>query len=131
MKPHTKHILIALAIGVGVYVVWEMIQAAISGVEDVGSILMAPFNAIGSAVASVGSTASAITAAASSVNAGNTAAAQVTAMNNSQYAPGGSIYNSIAASQGTAAANAAWQTVQNNQATQASQTVTLDPLTWF
>lgn len=127
----TKHVLVALGIGVGIFIVYEMYKAISAGVSAVGDILMAPFNAISNAVSAAGSTASAVTNAAASVSAGNNAAAQIAAMNNADYAPGGSVYNQIASTQGTAAANAAWQTVQNNQASQASQTVTWDPLTWF
>jgi hypothetical protein len=131
MKPETKHILIALGIGVGAFVLYEMYKAISAGATAIGDILLAPWTAITGALAAAGSAASSVTATVANVSAGNAAATQIASMNNADYAPGGSVYNSIASTQGAAAANAAWQTVQNNQAVQASQTVTLDPLTWF
>lgn len=124
MKTQTKHILAAAGIAVAVYVVYEIWKAFKAGITDIGDLIAAPFTALSGAVSSVTSTVQ-------NVSAGNAAAAQITTMNNSDYAPGGSIYNQIAATQGTAAANQAWQTVQANQAAQQAQTVTLDPLTWF
>jgi hypothetical protein len=131
MKPATKHILIALGIGAGVFVVYEMYKAISAGVTAAEDILLAPWNALKSVWSGVSGAASAVSSTVANVSAGNAAATQISALNNSQYAPGGTIYNQIQATQGTAAADAAWQTVQNNQAVQASQTVTWDPLTWF
>lgn len=108
-----------------------MIKAVKAGVTAIGDIILAPWTAVTSVWSGISAGASAVSSTVTNVAAGNSAAAQITALNNSQYAPGGSIYASIAATQGQAAADAAWQTVQNNQATQASQTVTWDPLTWF
>lgn len=127
----SKHIFLALAIGAVAFVLWEMIKVWRTSTAGLDAILMAPWNALSSAWSTVTGAASSISQTASNVSAGNAAAAQVNAMNNSDYAPGGTIYNQIAATQGTAAANQAWQTVQNNQATEASQTVTLNPLSWI
>lgn len=44
--------------------------------------------------------------------------AQLSALNAQDYAPGGQIYTQIANTQGTAAANATWNQVQQNQAGQ-------------
>ncbi|HEX3626698.1 MAG TPA: hypothetical protein VH280_14895 [Verrucomicrobiae bacterium] len=131
MKTQTKHILLALGIGAGVFVLYEMYKAVNAGVTAIGDVLMAPFNAARAVWNGVSSAASSVTSTVANVAAGNAAEAQLNAMNNSDYAPGGTIYNEIAASQGPAAANQAWQTVQNNQATQASQDVTWNPLSWI
>lgn len=131
MKPHTKHILIALGVAVAAFILYEMYKAISAGATAIGDIIMAPWNAITGAVSGLSAGASAVAATVTNVQAGNSAAAQITQLDNSQYAPGGTIYNQIASTQGQAAADAAWQTVQNNQAVQTSQTVTWDPLTWF
>lgn len=134
MKPTTKHILVALGIAAGVFIVYEMYKVISAGVTAVSDIFMAPWNALktvwSAASGAVAGAVSPITSTVANVSAGNAAAATIAALNN-QYAPGGSIYNQIQASRGTAAADQAWQTVQNNQAVQTSQTVTWDPLTWF
>lgn len=48
--------------------------------------------------------------------------AQLAAINNNTYAPGGTTYNSIKATQGQAAADAAWAKVQADQSNQEQQT---------
>jgi hypothetical protein len=130
-----SHILIALLIGVGVYFAVEIWKAYQAGVTAISDLLMAPFtalsNAVGSVTSQVSSTASAISNASASVPAGNAAEAQITTANASAYAPGGTIYNQIEASQGQAAADAAWATVQSHQAVQASQDVSSNPLSWL
>lgn len=131
MKPATKHILVAAGIGAGAYVVIEIWKAWQAGVTAIGDLIAAPFTALSSAVSSATSAVSSAAATVQNVSAGNAAAAQITTMNNSDYAPGGTIYNQIAATQGQAAADAAWATVQQNQTAQASQAVTINPLTWF
>lgn len=133
-KQHEK-VMIALGVAIAAYIVYTIYQAIAKGVTDLASLAMAPFTAIANeaaaVTASITGTTSAISQAAAANAAGNAAAAQITTLNNNQYAPGGTIYNQIAATQGTAAANAAYQTEQQNQAVQASQTVTANPLTWF
>lgn len=54
--------------------------------------------------------------------------AQLNALNQQDYAPGGQIYNSIAAVNGTDAANAAYQQVQDNAAKSASNGTVLNQL---
>src|ERR1700722_9563488 len=126
-KNTAEHILIALAIAGAVYVLYQMYQAYQAGKKDIVSLLSAPWNAIVSAWNGISSAASSaagvvaspITSAVATVQnvaAGNAAANQITSMNNSAYAPGGATYNYILATQGQAAADAAWQTVQNQQA---------------
>jgi hypothetical protein len=51
--------------------------------------------------------------------------AQLQTLNNAQYAPGGTIYNKIAATQGTQAADAAWKNVQNDDASSAANTANI------
>lgn len=142
MKPGTKHLLIALGIAAAVFILWEMYKVWKAGATAVSDILNAPLNAIKAAWSGISSaassTASAVTspittlaATVQNVSAGNAAANQITAMNSSAYAPGGVTYNYIAATQGQAAADAAWQSVQNHQATENSQSVTWNPLTWL
>lgn len=135
MSKETKHILIALGIGVAAYFVYQIYQAVQNGVTGFTNLLMAPFTALqsafNSAAASVSSTASLIANTPANVAAGNAAAAQITTVNDSAYAPGGTEYNQIAATQGQAAADAAWATVQSHQAVQASQDVDANPLTWL
>ena len=119
-----------------------MYKAYTSAKNDLSSILNAPLNALKAAWSGISSAASSVTDAVTSplssavatvqnVSAGNAAANQITAMNSSAYAPGGVTYNYIAATQGQAAADAAWQTVQNQPATEDSQAVTWNPLTWL
>lgn len=135
MKPETKHVLIALAIGIAAYFVYQIYQAIQNGVTGFQNLLMAPFNALSSAfssaASSVSSTVSLVANTPANVAAGNAAAAQITTANSSVYAPGGTEYNQIAATQGQAAADAAWATVQSHQAVQADQDMTANPLTWL
>ena len=54
--------------------------------------------------------------------------AQLNALNQADYSPGGSIYNSIAAVNGTAAADAALKQVQDNAASSAANGTVKDQL---
>lgn len=121
--------------GAGAYMLYQMYQAYQAGVTGLQNLLMAPFtalqNAFNSAASSVSSTASLIVNTPANVAAGNNAAAQITTANDQAYAPGGTIYNQIAATQGQSAADAAWATVQSHQAVQADQDVNDNPLTWL
>jgi hypothetical protein len=135
LKTQTKHILIALGVGFGAFVIYETYKAISAGISGVSDVLMAPFNSIsaawnGASSALTGAVSS-VTGTVANIQAGNAAETQINQMNNSDYAPGGSIYNQIAATQGTAAANQAWQTVQNNQQVSASQDLSWNPLSWI
>lgn len=132
MKPQTKHILIAALIGVAAYVLIEVWKAWQAGTRAIADLITAPFTALETVWSSASSAASSVAATVQNVSAGNAAAAQITTMNDSDYAPGGVIYNQIEAQQGQAAADQAWQTVQNQQAAEQAQAVSLlNPTTWF
>lgn len=138
MKPHTKHILIALGIGVGVFIVYEMYKAVSAGVTAASDILMAPWNAVkavwSGASGAASSAASAVSSAASTVANNYDIASQLPALTQTElqdaqaqgsvaasYQPGGTMYNTILATQGQAAATAAAQTAAQNAATEQQQ----------
>lgn len=125
IRQHEK-VFIALGAGIAAYIAYSIYRAIKNGVTDLKGLVTAPFTALSNEVNSVVNTVNP-----SNIAAGNAAAAQIAALNNSDYAPGGTIYNQIAATQGLAAANAAWQQVQQDNANSAAQNVTANPLTWF
>ncbi|MGH8023181.1 MAG: hypothetical protein ACRED1_06350 [Limisphaerales bacterium] len=131
MKPNIKHILIALGIGAGAFVLYEMYKAYQAGKTAISDLLAAPWNAVKAAWSGVSSAAS--SAAATVANNYNWATqlpsltqqeltdAQQQGSVAASYQPGGTIYNSILATQGQAAADAAAQTAAQNAATQQQQ----------
>lgn len=137
MKPQTKQILWAVGFAVVAWSVYAMYKAWTLG----ESIITAPFrylSAAGSAIASGAATVAGNAQAAASIPALATQSQQldqtIIANQNSDYAPGGRIYNEIAASQGIDAANASWTAVQQHQTTMQATTASfslLSPSTWF
>jgi hypothetical protein len=122
-----KHLLTIAVLGIGVYVIWEMYKAYSAGKRALTDILLAPWTALKAAW----STAS---AAASTVASNAAAAASLpgltqTELSNAQaqgsvaasYQPGGTMYNTILATQGQAAADAAAAAAAQNAATQLQQ----------
>jgi hypothetical protein len=129
MKPHTKHVLICIGLVVGAFIVWEIIKTVMAGVTDAESLIMAPWNGLKNLFSTVSGAADEVggdvSAAASLPGLADTSEeldSQLQTVNTNAYAPGGATYNQIQATQGTAAADAAWAKVQSNLSTQESQT---------
>jgi len=132
MKKHLPKILFVLFVGGILFAAWSIIRAVfVNGERTLKGILLAPFNAAEQVFAGVtalykkAGDATGVTAAASLPSLTSTETAlhdttQTTAFND--YAPGGRIYNNILQTQGQAAADAAWQSVQDHYATEAAQT---------
>ena len=137
MKKH-NHILTAVLIFAGVFVVYEMYKAVSAGATLASDILMAPLSAIKAvwtgASNAASSAASAVSNAASTVANNYNIASTLPALTQQElsdaqaqgsvaasYQPGGTIYNMIQSTQGTDAANAAAQTAANNAANQQQQ----------
>jgi hypothetical protein len=138
MKPGTKHLLIALGIAAGVFILWEMYKAWKAGVTAVSDILNAPLNAAKAAWAGISGAASAagsaISNAAGTVANNYAIASQLPALTQQEvadaqaqgsvaasYQPGGTIYNMILNTQGQAAADAAAATAGQHAADQLAQ----------
>ncbi|HXC34268.1 MAG TPA: hypothetical protein VNV43_00220 [Candidatus Acidoferrales bacterium] len=140
MKTQTKHnhLLTAILIFTGVFVVYEMYKVWNAGTAALSDILLAPINALKAVWTGVSNAASAAGSAVS--NAASTVAnnyaiastlpaltqqevsdAQAQGSVAASYQPGGTMYNTILATQGQAAADAAAQTAANNAATQQQQ----------
>jgi hypothetical protein len=131
-------ILIVLAIGGAAYALYAIYKAFIAGEKTISGLLMAPFTYASQAY-------DAVTGAASTV-AGNAAAAAslpglasqsasldstIISQGLADYAPGGRIYNQVAATSGTAAADANYAKVQGDYAAMQQQTSSWwNPLTW-
>lgn len=138
-----KHIFTILVLGVGVYALIEMYKAYKAGKTALSDILMAPWTVLQSwwtqaANSSVGQGISALASLPGlETTETNNAAAQSAVAGS--YQPGGAMYQSIQASQGTAAADAAAAAAANNAATQQAQaaadsswsTSPWNPTTWF
>jgi hypothetical protein len=124
-----------IAIGAGLvlaaWATYRVYRVLKDGEATLGKILMAPFtgakdlyNVESNAVATL--SAPGTVAALNPVNAveetirGNDLTAQLATRGN-DYAPGGRIYNQVAATQGQAVADANWQKVQNDLATDKEQ----------
>lgn len=122
IHPQAKKVLIAVGIGVAAFAGYSMYAAFKSGVTAISDILSAPFTALQNEWNAISGAASSVASSAANISAGNQAAATIATQNNSDYAPGGTIYNQILATQGQAAADAAWATVQSHEATQTDQT---------
>lgn len=132
-KAILKEIIIVLTLGIAVYVVYSIYKAFQAGVRDVKGLLTAPFTALSNAYNTVTGGVAAVASLPALQQQNQLLDQQLTTMNTNDYAPGGSTYNLIAASQGQAAADAAWAQVQKNLATQESQDSTLsiwNPFNW-
>ncbi len=149
-----KHIMIILTLGVGVYVAIEMYKAyqnfkadIAAGTKTFMDVLLAPWNTLVTAASAVKSAVVSSTPYQGAValtqlplltatEQQNAAAQDVVA---GSYQPGGAMYQTIASTQGTAAANAAATAASNNAATESAQaaadsswsTSPWNPTTWF
>lgn len=138
MKSQTKHVLVALGIAAGVFIIVEIYKAWQAGTTAIGDLLAAPWNAVqsiwGGITGAASSAGSAVSNAASTVANNYNWATQLPSLTQTEltdaqnqgsiaasYQPGGTTYNMIAATQGTAAANAAAQTAAQNAATEQQQ----------
>lgn len=131
MSSQTKHIFVALALGAGVFVLWEMYKAWKAGAAAIGDIILAPWNAakavwtkVSGAAAAAGSTVANNYSWASQLPSLTATELQDAQNQNSiaaSYQPGGATYNMILATQGQAAADAAAATAARNAATEQQQ----------
>lgn len=129
-----KKIFIVLLLGFGAYALYAIYQAFKSGERTIAGLVTAPFKALSTVWGAVSSGASSAASAIAnstpvqgvealaSLDSLTQTSAQLTAQNQAlatnAYAPGGATYNQIAATRGTAAADAAWAQVQADYAAQ-------------
>lgn len=131
MKKHWKFILLCAGVAFIAFLVWEIYRAIKAGVTDIAGLYKWIFNSASSAVGSVADGVSAAASLPGLVKTGQQLDTTITNQNNTDYAPGGRIYNNIVATQGQAAADAAWVKVQADDASMTAQTgVWYNPLSW-
>lgn len=125
MNPTLKKILIAAGVVLGAWAIWAIIKAIGDAREKAMSFTAAFLHALSAPYRAIAETADAVGAAAS-LPALHSQSVQLDgelgALNNSDYAPGGKIYNRILVERGRAAADAAWAAVQRNLVTQQADT---------
>lgn len=124
----------AVIAGYTIYKIWQAVSTTAGAVTGAaaqwtpGGIVQSVLSSVGNDVSSLASNVqdtvtSAVQPAANAAYGvpqlaakSSSLSGQIIAQNNSEYAPGGRIYNSVAASQGTAAADANWAKVQADDA---------------
>ncbi len=122
-----KQIFVIAFLGVGVFIVVEIYKAWRAGVNDLKSLVLAPWTALKagwSAASNAASTVAGNAAAAASLPSltqAELAGANAQLAVSGDYQPGGTIYEQIAATQGQAAADAAAAAATKNAQTQLSQ----------
>jgi hypothetical protein len=126
-KPFLKQLLVIAGLGLVTFIVWEMFKAYRAGKTAITDLLFAPWNALKAAwtaTSAVASTvASGVSAAASlpSITQTELQNAQAQGSTAASYQPGGTMYNTILATQGQAAADAAAASSAANAAAELAQ----------
>ncbi len=121
-KALLKHAAIVLGVGVVAYALFAIYKAFKDGERKLSELLKAPFKMFSDAAGAVKDLAAAPGDLVDAAKQSEALDKQIVAQNANDYAPGGRIYNNILATQGQAAADAAWQAVQRDEQAMVQQT---------